>query len=229
MAWPHFRADFGQFIARLGVKRRENDADPRLFERFEKTLLDGVRFDAPARLRMPSRFTDEVLLRQWDQADYQSVDHRLLVWASLFQNQLRKLGIPVFVHNAFRTKEQQLAAKLAGHSKTTWPNGPHCIGEAVDIVHSRFAWEMTVGEWSFLHKVGRDVLQRLNSISPASSRLFLVWGGDWDGDGDLYDSSLFDPAHWQIADYRSRIRKIEPGPRLRYTPRGFLAKYGAVF
>lgn len=26
----------------------------------------------------------------------------------------------------------------------------------------------------------------------------LVWGGDWDADGDYDDQKLFDPAHWEI-------------------------------
>ncbi|MFD1881004.1 M15 family metallopeptidase [Paracoccus pacificus] len=96
----------------------------------------------------------------------------------------------------------------------------HNIGEAVDVVHGLYHWDMSLDEWRFLHALGVRVLDRLNAGVPAADRLRLEWGGNW--------SSLYDPAHWEIWDFRSRRRPLADVPPVRYTPAGLRARYGGV-
>lgn len=211
------------FKERCRELRHERDSNPYLWERFMGELKDDQGFEAPKRLQMPSMMTDEAMLRRHNAADWQQVDPRLMTWAARFVEALRRRGIPLYVHRAFRTKEQQQEAVAKGASRAVWPRAPHCLGKAVDIVHGSFHWRMTTQEWAFLHKVGLDVLRRYNAELPKAMRLNLVWGGDWDGDGDIHDQRLYDPAHWEVAEWRDDVRALPVLEPRRLTPRGILA------
>ena len=101
-----------------------------------------------------------------------------------------------------------------GRSRTHWPNSAHNIGEAVDIVHGVFHWDMTPQEWAMIATLGRLCLDRFNAGRPKDAQLRLTWGGDW--------RSPWDPAHWEIRDYRQRSRMVQMGEPVRRTPRGIL-------
>jgi len=184
-------------------------AEDAFFER----QVDGFDWSAPERLKAPGFMTSTSFLRQWDKADWQYVDGRLMRFSALLIEAARKRGIPLYVHGAFRTQAEQEAAFKAGNSKVRWPNGAHCIGEAVDIVHGVLHWDMTRQEWDMIHQLGLRVLDRMNAGVRKDDRLHLTWGGDW---------RFYDPAHWEISDYRSRTRPIQAGPPIRRTPRAIL-------
>lgn len=180
--------------------------------RFLSTPEDSG-FLAPERLAAPYHFNSRSHLSQMDRADYQQTDLRLLRWSALFQEIARKRGVPLYVHSAFRTEAQQAALVAAGHSKAHYPNSAHNTGQAVDIVHGVFHWDLTKQEWAYLSVLGNLALERLNATLPAKQKLKLEWGGSW---------SFYDPAHWQIAGhelYRPRLPVLAP---VRYTPRGIL-------
>lgn len=178
-------------------------------------LPDDDGWLAPVRLKADV-FTSAMYLGQCDRADWQFTDLRLQRWAALFIEMARRRGIPLYVHCAFRSEEEQRKVNHAGNSKAAYPRSPHNIGEAVDVVHSVFHWDLTRQEWHLLHVLGRLALDRLNADLPAASKLKLAWGGDF--------KSLWDPAHWEISDYRARIRRLPVGPPVRYTPRAILAR-----
>lgn len=183
----------------------------RIFE----TPEDGPVWDAPLRLQAPGFFNCESYLRQSTRADWAYCDRRLMYWAALFVQNARKRGIPLYVHCALRDEAEQAKLKAQGHSKAVYPRSAHNIGEAVDIVHSVFHWNMTRDEWALLHVLGRLTLDRVNAQLPKPRKLSLTWGGDF--------KSLYDPAHWEISDYRARVRRLPPAPPVTHTPTAILA------
>ena len=175
--------------------------------------IPGV-WDAPERLKAPNFIGSTGHLSQWDRADWAYVDLRLAYWAALFQEAARKRGIPLYVHNALRYKSEQDDLVRRGVSRTKYPNSAHNIGEAVDIVHGLFHWEMSRQEWALLGVLGKLALERVNAQLPKDRKLHLTWGGDW--------KSFWDPAHWEISDYKARTRVLPPDEPMRRTPRYLL-------
>lgn len=198
----------------IAEARKEMPDGAQASERFFDDPLDGQAFDAPARLAAPSMLApSEAMLKLWDKADWQYVDPRLRYFAASLQEAARKRGIPLYVHSAFRTKAEQDKAVSEGRSHTRYPTSAHNIGEAVDIVHAVYHWTLTPREWLYISKLAWAVLDRMNAGLPKDKRLYLEWGGMW---------SYYDPAHWQIVDYKSRTRALSAGEPRRLTPRYIL-------
>lgn len=183
-------------------------------DRFFDVPVDGAKWEALERLRAPGFMRTNAFLAQWDLVDWQHVDPRLMMWAAMLIEQARLWGIPLYVHSAFRTEAEQADMILRKVSRTPYPRSAHNIGEAVDIVHGVFHWNMSPREWQALHVLGLRCLDRLNAGVKAADRLQLTWGGHF--------TSLYDPAHWEIADYRMRIKRLPVGPPVRRTPRDIL-------
>lgn len=118
-------------------------------------------------------------------------DPRILEFEKAFVKRCHGMGIPMFANEVIRTADRQKMLKLAGRSKTD--DGPHMYGMAVDLVHCKFAWDMSVKEWAFLGHIGKEVAQQLG--------LRIVWGGDW---------RFYDPAHWEIAQWRQQKSRVIP-------------------
>lgn len=201
------------------VAHAENPDPAQASDRFFSTPDDGLLFDAPKRLQAPSQFLKEGYLAQSERADWRDCDPRLIRWAALFVEYARKRGIPLYVHCALRPEAEQAKLKAAGRSKASYPRSAHNIGEAVDIVHSVFHWDMTPQEWLFLRTLGELALNRVNSTLKAADKLSLTWGGTFKG--------LYDPAHWEITDFRSRIRRLPTASPIHMTPRAILARFKA--
>lgn len=178
-------------------------------------IPDDVGWHAPQRLQAPAFILGEAHLKQGHKADWQQTDVRLQRWAAVFIEMARKQGIPLYVHCAFRTRAEQAKVNSQGNSKAAWPRSAHNIGEAVDIVHGVYHWSLTKQEWDLLHVLGQRALEVVNGQLPVKAKLALTWGGTF--------KSLYDPAHWEIADYRVRIRPVEEGEAKRLMPRKILA------
>lgn len=189
---------------------------------------DTTQWLAPERLKVgPAFFTGDGYLRQSHRADWQHADPRLMRWAALYVEYARKRGVPLYVHCALRTEAEQAAVNAQGNSKAAYPRSAHNIGEAVDVVHSVYHWDMTAQEWAYLHVLGLNALHRINAtlknpgpkVPLHQTKLHLTWGGHF--------KTLYDPAHWEVADYRNRIQRLPVGPPVRYTPRAILARFKA--
>lgn len=211
--WQKYTA--GRLTTPLSIRQEalRELPDPSLAERLF-CLPEDVRWEAPERLKAPNFFQSEAYMRQWDRADWQHVDMRLMRWAAMTQEYARKRGIPLYVHSAFRTRNEQNQLVARGVSRTPYPNSAHNIGEAVDIVHGTYHWEMTRQEWDMIGILGQRALDRLNATLAKSRQLNLTWGGTW--------SKPWDPAHWEISDYRQRTRELTVNTAVRYTPRRIL-------
>lgn len=201
-----------QDIVRAAFNETPDNARPS--ERFFGTPEDDALFAAPERLSAPGFYRSEAYLKQWDRADWQNCDPRLMRWSAMLIQSARKRNIPLYVHSAFRTEAEQAALVAAGRSKAPYPRSAHNIGEAVDIVHGVYHWDLTPQEWALIHTLGRLALDRLNATLKQPDKLHLTWGGTFEG--------FYDPAHWQIEGYRARIKRLPVGPPVRYTPRRIL-------
>lgn len=196
---------------------RAETRDPALqgvADRFFNEPQDGFLWEAPRRLSAPNFILTEAHIRQGERADWQHCDRRLMRWAAVFVELARKRGIPLYVHCAFRTEAEQAKVNAQGNSKAAYPRSPHNIGEAVDVVHGVYHWTMTQQEWALLHVLGRRALDLVNRDLKKVDQLQLVWGGDF--------KSLYDPAHWEVADYRARIKRFPVGPPVHMMPRKIL-------
>lgn len=120
---------------------------------------------------------------------------KILLFENRFITRLQKLGIPFYPHNIVRTVAEQNELLKKGVTYSPGGSSPHNFGCAVDLVHGVKHWELSVDSWRIIGHLGQEVA-RQNGIR-------IRWGGDWDGDGDLHDQRLFDPAHWELKDWRS--------------------------
>lgn len=222
---PILRQWFADFRAgRLGVGNLFNRARNEKFPPGQRAFFVEDNRAIPERLRFPGHFTTNADLRNHGRADWQGVDIRVKEFAARFIEEARKRGIPLYVHCAYRTKAEQNEAWARGNSRLQWPNAPHCKGLAVDIVHSVRHWDLSQAEWDYLRWLGHEVLRRINDQRKKEDRIFLTWGGDWDGDGDIHDQRLYDPAHWEIAGWKTHSVTIEEKEPMRLTPRAILAR-----
>lgn len=197
------------FLSKLKQTRAEQANVPEQTERFLRDPVDALRFNAPERLKVgPGFLTSDKYLRQHQRADWQQTDPRIQIFAAQFCETFRRKQIPLYVHSAFRTEAQQNAMVSKGTSKAKWPRAPHAQGKAVDIVHAAYHWNLTSNEWALLGKVGKELAHRLG--------LQLTWGGDW---------NFYDPAHWELSDWRDNVRRLTAQAPVEQTPRGILVAH----
>lgn len=127
---------------------------------------------------------------------YKSQQHRavragadpgILAFERAMVRRMARLGVPMFAHCVVRDAATQARLYVQGHSRATFGKSPHNFGMAADIVHSVRAWDVSRAGWEIIGHIGKEVASQLS--------LPIVWGGDW---------RFFDPAHWELRDWRSR-------------------------
>ncbi len=191
-------------------------------DRFTVQPVDNPEWDTPARLQAPKWLKSVVYASQQERADWQHCNQTLRLLAARVILRAAKLGIPLYVHSAFRTKAEQTELIKRGVTKARYPRSAHNIGEAIDLVHGVYHWDLTKREWAFLHWLVQDELRKVNATVPKAAKLHLNWGGD---DGTHSDTFKWDPAHWEILDYRDRIRPLEAGVPVHMSPSVTVARF----
>lgn len=213
--WQHYVA--GRLTTPQSIHRASRaEAPDKIEDRFTKAPQPSPVWDVPKRLKAEAFLRSEAYARQGMRADWQQTNPQLRVWAARTCLAARKRGIPLYVHSAFRTKAQQDELVRRGVTKAAYPRSAHNIGEAVDIVHGVYHWDLTQPEWLFIRHLALDELRKLNAKLPKAERLHLNWGGD---DGTPEDTFRWDPAHWEIQDYRERLRHVTEAVPLFMSPR----------
>lgn len=137
--------------------------------------------------------------QQW-RANREGAHPRILEFEKALVKRFASMGVPLFAHCVVRTPEDQTAAYVAGHSRIKGTDPYPHRAFAVDIIHGVKGWNLPEQSWDLIGHVGFEVAKNLG--------IGMVWGGDWDGDGDKSDQKLYDPAHWELAYWRS----LEPFP-----------------
>jgi hypothetical protein len=144
-------------------------------------------------------FSSDTHIRQLTRANWEGVHPGIVKFAVSFYREARKFGIPVYIHTVYRSPDKQAELVSGGFSQLKL--GPHTRGCAVDLVHGEYLWDdmPTVG-WAVWKLIADRVIQA-NPDLPT-----IQWGGDWDGDGlavpEDPDESFWDPAHFQLKDWR---------------------------
>lgn len=177
--------------------------------------VDHPQWDTPKRLQAPGFLLSTSYAAQQQRADWQQTDQRLAVLFARVILRAAKLGIPLYVHSAFRTKAEQDTLVRRKVTKAPYPRSAHNIGEAVDLVHGVYHWDLTKREWAYLHWLVQDEQRKVNALLPKARKLALNWGGD---DGTHSDTFKWDPAHWEILDYRNRTRVMPVADPLHRSP-----------
>lgn len=109
----------------------------------------------------------------------------IVAFYNRFNRELRKRGYPFYAFEFVRSHERQRKLYEKGVTKARPGKSPHNHGMAVDIVHYGRYWDLTKKEWDFIGAIGKEVARKMN--------LRITWGGDW---------SFWDPAHWELTDWR---------------------------
>jgi hypothetical protein len=124
--------------------------------------------------------------------------HLLIVeFEKAFIKRCAEIGIPMFCHCMVRTPDEQRQLFKDGYSNDSPDDGmyPHKAC-AVDIVHSKYGWNLTVDQWAVIGHIGKEVAQ-LRGIK-------ITWGGDW-------KTKRFpngDPAHWELTEWEERQKEV---------------------
>lgn len=132
---------------------------------------------------------------QQRRADQEAAHPDIVEFSRLLVGRMKSLGVPMFPHCLWRDLEAQETAFKLGHSKARYGDSPHNFGCAVDIIHSRHLWDLSPRQWLLIGHVGKELA--------AAKGFKLVWGGDWKRYPDAQIG--WDPAHWQLADWRERL------------------------
>lgn len=133
--------------------------------------------------------------QQW-RANREGAHLLILDFEKAFIKRLREAGIPAFTHCMVRSQAMQRDAYRKGLSNHTGDKEyahQHC---AIDVIHSKFGWNMQRDHWLIFGHLGKEVA-KLRGID-------IVWGGDWRSkrwpEGD--------PAHWELAEWRERAKEV---------------------
>jgi len=91
----------------------------------------------------------------------------------------------------FRRKEEQDEAFNNGKSKVQWPNSKHNVlpSNAVDVAPYPVAW---FGTNRFFFLAG--LIKGIGWMKGYS----VVWGADWDDNGDFTDQTFNDYGHFEV-------------------------------
>lgn len=119
----------------------------------------------------------------------------ILLFEKKFLAKCQKLGIPMFAHCIMRDEAEQTRVFVKGFSKARFGQSAHNFGLAIDLIHGIKAWDLDAKSWEMIGHIGREIA--------AQNGLKLVWGGDDPGVDDDFD---WDPAHWELKDWR-RIKE----------------------
>lgn len=150
-------------------------------------------------------------------ADYKGapMELRLFVWR--YMRALRKRGLPFYVHTCYRPPSEQEALKKQGFS--TLSSGAHQRSCAVDIVSAVDHWEIPDDLWIYVGTLGESIA-RDTAFGEGLDRkpLKIEWGGRF--------KSLYDPAHFQLSDWKRRPVIHEAQPPLRLQPYSDRMRFG---
>ena len=130
--------------------------------------------------------------------DHTGVPPDLVRFTREFLEAAHALAWPLRVHSALRTYEEQARLFARGVTKARPGTSAHNHGLAVDIIHALRAWDLTPREWLVIGALGKEVSRRV--------KVPVEWGGDWGWRGrPIAPGEVgWDPAHWQVADWKKR-------------------------
>jgi hypothetical protein len=148
--------------------------------------LPATHQDAMQSLVEPLAFGSRAF-RSKPPPDPDGVDPVFWEFLIAFQRELHRRNLPFIVQEVVRDRERQNALQKAGVSKARWGQSPHNFGMGADLIHYAKGWNITPKQWAVVGLVGKEVARK--------RQISVSWGGDW---------SFYDPAHWELSDWKQR-------------------------
>ena len=131
--------------------------------------------------------------------DYENPHPDIRAFIDAFLDEMDARFIPFVISEIKRTGERQDQLYALGRSKAKSGQSPHQYSLAVDLISFTKGWDLTPAQWAVVGTIGKEAARRAN--------VSVEWGGDW---------SFYDPAHWQIKDWKSwKDFFLGEWPRLR--------------
>lgn len=166
--------------------------------------FNGNGADARATLRSLQDFqflsTMKYEEQQW-RANREGAHILLLEFERKFIKRLAYLGVPCFAHGMVRTETEQRALFDRGVSKAaTSEEAPHVNKVAVDIIHSKYGWNIDTHQWNIIRFIGFEVAALLG--------IKVKNGANWLTHYDPKPKGFYDPAHWELDDWRERAKEV---------------------
>lgn len=163
-----------------------------------------LRLSSPAEMRNPKfRLRNLIPVRD--------AHPDMLVFARAFLRDCHARSFPIICTEIMRDGDRQDDLFKQGFSKARAGQSAHNFGMAGDFIHWKRGWNLTPEEWLILGQIGYEAARK--------AKIAVNWGGDdiqrekiWppkNGDPRTYDNFRWDPAHFEIAKWRSRI-ELEP-------------------
>jgi hypothetical protein len=145
----------------------------------------------------------EIIKKQTEVA-FQGVHPEIVEFWKCMYKACKARNIPVIAFEMLRTPQRQDELYKSGRSKARGYQSPHQFGCAVDIVHAVEYWNISKKQWDIIGTIGKEVARKRH--------LKIEWGGDWDGEEGR--PKFWDPAHWQLENWRGRADE----PKIGDTP-----------
>lgn len=117
--------------------------------------------------------------------DWEGVHPDIIEFTQRMIKELKRRGIPFYAFELMRTPERQERLKKQGRSKAGPWRSAHQYGCAVDLISYTKLWDITPAQWLLIGTIGKEIARKMG--------IKIIWGGDW---------KFYDPAHWQLADWK---------------------------
>ena len=114
----------------------------------------------------------------------------------LIARMAKQHNVPLWAHCVWRDEDEQNRLYEDGFSRAKWGQSAHNYGLAVDLVHGRKAWNLSEKAWAIIGHVGKEIA--------GQSGIAVTWGGDW---------KFYDPAHWELKEWKLAKATRKPGQR----------------
>ena len=100
----------------------------------------------------------------------------------------------IIIVEGHRTKERQNFLKSQGFSKKAWPDSRHneWPSRAVDMVPKNKVYKSSPEQWAYMAGMMKGIGHVMGET--------VIWGGDWDNDGETSDEKWRDKAHFELVE-----------------------------
>ena len=120
----------------------------------------------------------------------------ILEFGKRLVTRMRKQDVPLFILNCVRGEKAQNEYYRTGVSKAPYGSSAHNYGMAVDIIHGTKGYELDRKSWDLLGHIGKEI--------SVQAGIPITWGGDF--------KSIYDPAHWELKEWRKFSHGMKPFP-----------------
>lgn len=117
--------------------------------------------------------------------DWRGVHPDIKKFWDRFHKAMIKRNIPIRAFELKRSHERQTQLYRDGRSKAIAGMSAHNYGMAIDIIHSKLAWNCSKKQFDCIIAIGKECARKCN--------IKITNGGDWD---------FYDPCHWELTNWK---------------------------